>query len=131
MIDVSSISWRMEPGDTSPTCVRNAGCPELDIRYPIQTSFRASWRYSFSLRLISLRLKRDPESRNFRDFWIPAFAGMTDLEHRDFVRNFWDRTLVHFELSYPERSGEVQSRLQAKAKLTQLHVIEYCTAAEQ
>jgi hypothetical protein len=22
--------------------------------------------------------KRDPESRNFKQFWIPAFAGMTD-----------------------------------------------------
>ena len=34
-------------------------------------------------------------------------------------------------LSYPGRSGEVQPCLQAKAKLTQLHVIEYCTSAEQ
>ncbi len=40
-------------------------------------SFRPSWRFSFSLRLISLRLKREPESRNFRTLWILASAGMT------------------------------------------------------
>ena len=38
---------------------------------------------------------------------------------------------AHLILSYPGRSGEVQSCLQAKAKLTQLHVIEYCTLAKQ
>jgi hypothetical protein len=38
---------------------------------------------------------------------------------------------AHLILSYPGRSGEVQPCLQAKAKLTQLHVIEYCTSAEQ
>jgi len=36
-----------------------------------------------------------------------------------------------FDPSYPGRSGEVQPCLQAKAKLTLLHVIEYCTSAEQ
>jgi hypothetical protein len=38
---------------------------------------------------------------------------------------------AHLILSYPGRSGEVQPCLQAKAKLTQLQVIEYCTSAEQ
>ena len=38
---------------------------------------------------------------------------------------------AHLILSYPGRSGEVQPCLQAKAKLTRLHVIEYCTSAEQ
>jgi hypothetical protein len=34
-------------------------------------------------------------------------------------------------LSYPWRLGEVQPCLQAKAKLKELHGIEYCTSAEQ
>ncbi len=40
-------------------------------------SFRPSWRFGFSLRLIGLRLKREREFRNFRTLWILASAGMT------------------------------------------------------
>ncbi len=41
---------------------------------------------SFSLRLISLRLKREPESRNFRTVWILASAGMTTKAFFDKVQ---------------------------------------------
>jgi uncharacterized protein len=38
---------------------------------------------------------------------------------------------AHFILSYPGQSGEVQPCLRAKAKLTELQAIKYCTRAEQ
>jgi hypothetical protein len=43
-----------------------------------ESSFRPSWRFSFSLRLIRRWRKREPESRELIQIWIPAFAGKTD-----------------------------------------------------
>src|SRR5439155_12705949 len=43
-------------------------------------SFRASWRGS----------QRDPESRNFKDFWMLAFAGMTTKTVADPLTNLND-----------------------------------------
>jgi hypothetical protein len=43
-------------------------------------SFRASWR--------------DPESRNFKDFWMLAFAGMTQRRSRNSLTNLNDAQII-------------------------------------
>src|SRR5206468_4883138 len=47
-------------------------------------SFRASWRGS----------QRDPESRNFKDFWMLAFAGMTQRRSRNSLTNLCDAQII-------------------------------------
>jgi hypothetical protein len=42
--------------------------------------------------------KRDPESRNFKDFWMPAFASMTCRETVTSCANFGSRTLAFLDI---------------------------------
>src|SRR5438094_8326126 len=47
-------------------------------------SFRASWGGS----------QRDPESRTFKDFWMLAFAGMTQRRSRNSLTNLCDAQII-------------------------------------
>ena len=60
-------------------------------------SFRASWRGS----------QRDPESRNFKDFWMLAFAGMTQRRSRNRLTNLCD--------------GQISQRISENSTLVRLH----------
>jgi hypothetical protein len=39
---------------------------------------KSSFRASEALHRMVFRAKREPESRIFKQFWIPAFGGMTE-----------------------------------------------------
>ena len=59
---------KMSPGQFLP---RGVGCIQLNIE-PLAKLLKARGNGH------SGQAKRDPESRIFKQFWIPAFAGMTD-----------------------------------------------------
>jgi hypothetical protein len=44
----------------------------------LESKEKSSFRASEALHRVVFRAKRDPESRIFKRFWIPAFAGMTE-----------------------------------------------------
>ena len=60
-------------------------------------SFRASWRGS----------QREPESRNFKDFWMLAFAGMTQRRSRNSLTNLCD--------------AQISQRISENSTLVRLH----------
>jgi hypothetical protein len=51
---------------------------ELEFNHKSISARLSSFRASEALHRTVFRAKRDPESRVFKQFWIPAFAGMTE-----------------------------------------------------